>query len=87
MQDNKQQLKWFEDRIGSFIYRAPIFESEKTRPFIAMKVKDKNHAKLLFDLQRSGRPGYVDSSQDVGKPSNWMEDKRVRNAVINHLKP
>jgi hypothetical protein len=56
----KQTQKWFEDRIGTFIFRAPIFQSEMNRDYVAVKVKDKNHAKLLFDLQRPERPGYVD---------------------------
>jgi hypothetical protein len=65
MNDSKQTLQWFENRIGQWIYRAPIFISEMSRPYIAMKIKDNKHAKLLFDLQRSGRPGYVDNAKDV----------------------
>lgn len=63
--NSKRPLTWFEDRIGGWIYRAPIFSSEKSRPFVAVKVKDGNHAKMLFDLQRADRPGYVDNAKDV----------------------
>lgn len=63
--NSKQPLKWFEDRIGTFIYRAPFFQSEKGRAHVAIKVKNKDHAKMLHDLQRSGRPAYQDTALKV----------------------
>lgn len=63
--NSKHPLEWFEDRIGSVIYRAPIFSYEQTRDFVAVKVKDKAHAKTLFELQRRDRPAYTDNPKDV----------------------
>lgn len=57
-EDFKHPLKWFEARVGDFIYRPPIFAHESKQPYVAMKIKDKKHALLLYDLQRPGRPRY-----------------------------
>lgn len=62
----KHPLKWFEDRIGSFIFRAPYFkdEVERGRP-VRINVSTKLHAKQLFELQRGGRPPFVDNENQI----------------------
>lgn len=61
MEDNKHPLKWFEDRIGEFIFREPYFkdEIERGKP-VPIKVSTKDHALKLYDLQRNDRPPYMD---------------------------
>jgi hypothetical protein len=65
--ENCQQrpLEWFENRIGEFIYRAPVFkdEIERGQP-VSIKISTKDHAKNLFELQRKNRP-YVDSKEKL----------------------
>lgn len=63
--NSKKPLDWFESRIGQHIFRKPIFESEQSKPIVSIRVRDKRHAKILFDLQKSNRPEYVDHSSKI----------------------
>ncbi len=63
--NSKHPLTWFEDRVGSIIYRAPMFKHEEGRPAIPVKIKDRKHAKLLHDLQRGDRAPYVATPSEV----------------------
>lgn len=66
MTDNSNHpIEWFENRIGEAIFRAPIYEDEKTRSSVGIKIRNKEHAHELFKLQRPGRPGYVDKKEQV----------------------
>lgn len=53
-------IEWFEARVGEAIYRQPIFPSEKGRPHVALKIRNKHHARLLFELQANNKAPYYD---------------------------
>lgn len=63
--NSKHPLEWFEQRVGTAIFREPIFESEKGRKKVAIKIRDKNHANQLFQLQRADRPPYTDTPYEI----------------------
>lgn len=63
--NSTRPLEWFENRIGMVIFRPPLFDLERAHDAIPVKIKNKDHAKTLFDLQKPGRPPYADRKEDV----------------------
>lgn len=62
----ERPIEWFVNRVGSVIYRAPFFSFEQNmKEPPKQQIKSQEHAGMLFDLQRPGRPLWYDRPDEV----------------------
>jgi hypothetical protein len=64
MTDVSLSPSWFEEHIGKVVFRNPVYEFENGQKMVPVKIRDIEHAHVLYDIHVANKTIYRDNETE-----------------------